>query len=155
MTVHPNSLKNLKPYKKGESGDLGGRPAASKELRALAQHWALEDGGIQQLIEVAQGEPGGTDWRFAVSTLIEYGFGKPGQPAEWNAPQRASAAEALGHIEHAVLAGDLDPSLATTAANIERVRLQAAEQDELRARIEALESRSTQPEAGADAGAPT
>jgi hypothetical protein len=53
-----------------------------------------------------------------------------------------------------MLAGDLDPSLAATAANIERVRLHAAEQDELRARIEALEPRATQPEAGTTAGAP-
>tara|TARA_A100001011_G_scaffold212414_2_gene220643 strand:+ start:3241 stop:3615 length:375 start_codon:yes stop_codon:yes gene_type:complete len=36
---HPNSIANLKPYKKGESGNPGGRPQKYRELARALSKW--------------------------------------------------------------------------------------------------------------------
>ena len=36
---HPNSLANLKPYKKGVSGNPGGRPEKFRELAKALNKW--------------------------------------------------------------------------------------------------------------------
>ena len=37
---HPNSLANLKPYEKGESGNPGGKPVKYKALKEALDKWA-------------------------------------------------------------------------------------------------------------------
>ena len=36
---HPNSIKNLKPYKKGETGNRGGSPTKYAKLKKALDKW--------------------------------------------------------------------------------------------------------------------
>ena len=40
---HPNSIKNLKPYKKGETGNPGGRPTKYAKLKKALDKWGNEE----------------------------------------------------------------------------------------------------------------
>ena len=71
-------------FKKGQSGNPGGRPKEIKEIKALAQkHGAA---AIEALASVLKN--GKTDAaRVAAATaLLERGFGKPMQPIEVGQP---------------------------------------------------------------------
>ena len=43
---HPNSIKNLKPYKKGESGNPGGRPIKFAKMKVALDKWGKEELGF-------------------------------------------------------------------------------------------------------------
>lgn len=64
------------PFKKGASGNPGGRPRAFKSFRAGAlEH--MDERGLKALIAMAHDE--GEDRRFALKLLAEYAYGKPQQ----------------------------------------------------------------------------
>ena len=42
---HPNSIKNLKPYEKGESGNPGGRPLKFAKMKKALDRWGKEELG--------------------------------------------------------------------------------------------------------------
>ena len=43
---HPNSIKNLKPYKKGETGNPGGRPIKYAKMKVALDKWGKEELGF-------------------------------------------------------------------------------------------------------------
>ena len=43
---HPNSIKNLKPYKKGETGNPGGRPIKFAKMKEALDRWGKEELGF-------------------------------------------------------------------------------------------------------------
>ena len=43
---HPNSLKNLKPYETGQSGNPGGRPVKIAKIKVALVRWGKEELGF-------------------------------------------------------------------------------------------------------------
>ena len=43
---HPNSLKNLKPYETGQSGNPGGRPVKFAKMKVALDRWGKEELGF-------------------------------------------------------------------------------------------------------------
>ena len=43
---HPNSIKNLKPYEKGESGNPGGRSVKFAKMKKALDRWGKEELGF-------------------------------------------------------------------------------------------------------------
>ena len=66
-----------KPFKKGQSGNPGGRPKGSKGFKERCRAFANEE-GLNTLIEIAR-ESGDKDRLKAVELLLAYGYGKPRQ----------------------------------------------------------------------------
>ena len=40
---HPNSIKNLKPYETGQSGNPGGRPVKFAKMKVAMDRWGKEE----------------------------------------------------------------------------------------------------------------
>ena len=68
----PNSLRNLKPWQPGCSGNPGGRPKAALEVRALAQDHTAE--ALSTIVEIMR--HGRSD---AVRLVLDRGWGRPAQ----------------------------------------------------------------------------
>src|SRR6266853_5819113 len=71
--------QNLKAFKKGQSGNPGGRPRGYHEFAARARDMSME--GIEQLYTFAKDKRLGVPVRIlAWKTIFERGFGKAVQP---------------------------------------------------------------------------
>ena len=53
-----------------------GRPADAKEWREKCRKWAMQDGGLEILIGIAEGKGLAADQLKAVEFLIDHGMGK-------------------------------------------------------------------------------
>lgn len=69
--------ENLTPFKKGQSGNPGGRPAVLKDIRDLARVHTSE--ALAALV-AALARPG--ERVAAASALLDRGYGKPAQALE-------------------------------------------------------------------------
>lgn len=71
---------NLKPFKKGQSGNPGGRPKATTELREMARSHTAE--AVATLASVMR--KGKTEQArvIAANALLDRGYGKAMQPIE-------------------------------------------------------------------------
>ncbi len=63
----------LRPWRPGQSGNPGGRPAQYASFKARAQEF-MSDEGVELLIGMARNRDG-----FALRLLAEYAYGKPQQ----------------------------------------------------------------------------
>jgi hypothetical protein len=72
------------PWKKGESGNLKGRPKTLSAAQALARQYTPM--AIRRLVEIANGEHGAkaNDIRAAANDLINRAWGAPTQPVDLN-----------------------------------------------------------------------
>jgi hypothetical protein len=71
-----NSMRG-RPFKKGESGNPGGRPKVTAELRALARVHAPD--AIKELVRLAIKAKNETARVAAIRELLDRGYGKPAQ----------------------------------------------------------------------------
>jgi hypothetical protein len=68
---------NLKPFKKGKSGNLSGRPKEVAEVKALArQHTVI---AIETLVRICNAGDKDSARVAAAIALLDRGWGKPGQ----------------------------------------------------------------------------
>ncbi len=65
-------------FQKGQSGNPGGRPKIAQAFRERAQ-LVVDNEGFRLLQSMLKGEPGSEDRRYALTKLLEYGYGKPQQ----------------------------------------------------------------------------
>ena len=80
--VENNTINNEggitgKGFKKGKSGNPGGRPKGSKGFKERCRAFA-DDEGLDTLIGIAR-DSDGKDRLKAVELLLAYGYGKPRQ----------------------------------------------------------------------------
>jgi hypothetical protein len=75
--VKQASLANLKPFKKGESGNPKGRPAIAKGFRDRCKGF-MEKDGWKDLMEVARNAHDKDRVR-ALELIAAYAYGKPSQ----------------------------------------------------------------------------
>ena len=69
---------DLKPFKKGKSGNPGGRPKEVAEVKALAR--AHTTTAIETLVSIAKSKKATDAARVSACTaLLDRGWGKPGQ----------------------------------------------------------------------------
>jgi hypothetical protein len=71
------------PFQPGESGNPGGRPKESAEVKALARQYGAE--AIQKLAALMRGEDPRVA-KAAADSLLDRGYGKPGQAVELSGP---------------------------------------------------------------------
>lgn len=79
ISVPENSTKQQapgKPFKKGQSGNPGGRPKVSKAFREECQKF-MQTEGWGYLFEMARTE--GRDQKPAIELVASYAYGKPRQ----------------------------------------------------------------------------
>lgn len=76
-----NSAKTApgRPFKKGKSGNPGGRPAVAKEFREKCREF-METEGWVKLFSLAQKE--GKEQRYALELVCAYAYGRPRQGVE-------------------------------------------------------------------------
>lgn len=73
-------------FKKGKSGNPGGRPKEAAEVKELAREYGAE--AIAKLVELLRGNDPRTS-KAAADSLLDRGFGKPGQSVEMSGPDGA------------------------------------------------------------------
>jgi hypothetical protein len=77
-------------FQKGQSGNPGGRPKEAAEVKALAREYGAE--AIEKLVTLLRGDDARVA-KAAADSLLDRGFGKPGQSidlvAEVNATVQA------------------------------------------------------------------
>ena len=81
-TMPENSTKQRppgKPFKKGQSGNPGGRPKVAKAFREECQKF-MEDEGWEYLFSLARN--GGREQKPAIELIASYAYGKPKQGLE-------------------------------------------------------------------------
>ena len=67
---------NLKPFKKGKSGNPGGRPKEVAEVKALARAYTTT--AIETLVKIAESDKATDEARVsACVALLDRGWGKP------------------------------------------------------------------------------
>jgi hypothetical protein len=73
-----NSMKIGKPFKKGQSGNPGGRPKVVAEVKELAREHTAE--AIQTLVSIMNNPKSAPAARVsAANALLDRGYGKPPQ----------------------------------------------------------------------------
>jgi hypothetical protein len=73
----PNSLRNLKPWPPGCSGNAGGRPKASLEVRALAREHTAE--ALNTIVEIMRSARSDSVKLAAAEAILDRGWGRPAQ----------------------------------------------------------------------------
>src|SRR5262245_32565178 len=73
----PNSLRNLKPWQPGRSGNAGGRPKASLEVRALARDHTAE--ALHTIVEIMRSARSDSVRLAAAEAILDRGWGRPAQ----------------------------------------------------------------------------
>lgn len=89
--------KTSTSFRRGQSGNPGGRPKCEGEVRELARRFTSE--AIGSLVEIATGAKFDPRARVAAATaLLDRGYGKPPQNVRWTVLKgdisQAAAAEA-------------------------------------------------------------
>jgi hypothetical protein len=102
MAISKNSLANLRPIKKGEVRNPGGRPKIPEDVKEMARGLCPE--AIQTLGEVMKDKDAPPAARVsAASTILDRGYGK--------APQHITA-ERVDSLSDAQLADELAAAIA-------------------------------------------
>lgn len=80
-TVSEQKPKENRPhlFKKGQSGNPGGRPKVAMAWKERCRKFLEEDGGWEQLVKIAKGQVPLTDPMPALKLMAEYAYGKPQQ----------------------------------------------------------------------------
>src|SRR5262245_12383711 len=73
----PNSLRNLKPWQPGCSGNPGGRPQASLEVRGLAREHTAE--ALHTIVEIMRHSRSDAVRLAAAEAILDRGWGRPAQ----------------------------------------------------------------------------
>ena len=68
------------PWRKGESGNPGGRPARTKEWREFADAAMRERGGWERIEAISMGKGRVEDQLPALKLMIEHAYGHAPQP---------------------------------------------------------------------------
>lgn len=76
-------------FKKGQSGNPGGRPKECAEVKALAREYGAE--AVEKLVALMRGEDERVA-KAAADSLLDRGYGKPGQAVELSGPDGAAVA---------------------------------------------------------------
>ena len=79
-TQNRDKTENLKPFKKGKSGNPGGRPKIAKEFKEKCREF-MGDEGWKKLVALAKDKKHRDHFR-ALETIIAYSYGKPKQGVE-------------------------------------------------------------------------
>jgi hypothetical protein len=92
----PNSLRNLKPWQPGHSGNAGGRPKASLEIRALARQHTAE--ALNMIVKIMRNGRSDAVRLAAAEAILDRGVGSPsaGDHRPWGRADPAGGGEACG-----------------------------------------------------------
>lgn len=84
-------------FKPGESGNPGGRPKESAEVKELARQHGPE--ALNKLLELMRGEDSRVA-KAAADSILDRAYGKPGQSMDLVADVTATVAAIERHIVH-------------------------------------------------------
>lgn len=131
------------PFRKGQSGNPGGKPKGARHRATVLAEKLMQDDAAEIVRGVIDAAKGG-DMTAARLILERIAPLRKGRPVFLDLPTLRSATEisaAMAALTAAMAAGDVTPDEAATVASVFEVRRKALETEELERRLAALEGR--------------
>jgi hypothetical protein len=146
MTTAANTTvkQRGRPFRKGESGNPGGRPEGSRNNATLVAERLLQTDfeDVCNAVVAAAKKGDMTAAKIIVERLVPL---RKGRPVNFHLPLIKGAsdvAKALGSVAQAMAEGELTPDEANTVASVLEAQRRAVETTDLEARVAALEAKS-------------
>jgi hypothetical protein len=133
-----------RPFKKGQSGNEGGRPKVAGHIRELAREHTAE--ALCTLVTVMQNAKSPPAARVTAATaLLDRGYGRPGPgPVQFTLPHplesAGDAAAGMAEIMKAIASGAVTPTEGVELGRLVEIYVKTLEASELERRIQVLEA---------------
>jgi Family of unknown function (DUF5681) len=144
MTENSAKKQRGAPFRKGQSGNPGGKPKGARNRTTVLAEKLMQDDAkdiVQAVLDAAKGG----DMTAARLILDRVSPARRGRPVYLELPPVKTAGDvsaALATLTMAMASGDVTPDEAATAASVFELRRKALETEELELRLQALEEKA-------------